>query len=454
MEPCLKKTFGFRISFAVCILVVLCCPAYSEDFLIEHVRVFDGERTMGPTSVLVRNGKIESVSQELRALGGQRVIDGTGDTLIPGLIDAHAHVFAARFLDESLVFGVTTDLDMFMDPKLASELRMGQQSDRARARADLFSAGICATSPGGHGTEYGMLIPTLSSPDEAQAWVDARIAEGSDYIKIIYERGGDAGDGHGRPSIDQATLRALIVAAHARGKLAVVHIHTEQQAIEALEANADGLAHLFNATGKAVTGQDARGDAGIVLDPSFVPLVVSHHAFIIPTFSVLESVANRGPGQRILDDERLRPYLLPKDVTNLKMNINRCSTDHCMFAMSAIPALIAAHVQVLAGTDFPNPGTAPGASLHGELAILVEAGMTPEQALTAATAAPASVFHLIDRGRVAPGMRADLVLVHGDPTVNIQATRDIVEVWKAGVPVDRQRWVQQVNAQPAAEKHS
>jgi hypothetical protein len=75
-----------------------------------------------------------------------------------------------------------------------------------------------------HGTEYGLKFPTLTGPEGAQAWVDDRIAEGSDFIKIIYEYGGDTGHG-GRPSIDRATLNALVVAAHARGKLAVVHIH-------------------------------------------------------------------------------------------------------------------------------------------------------------------------------------------------------------------------------------
>jgi imidazolonepropionase-like amidohydrolase len=67
--------------------------------------------------------------------------------------------------------------------------------------------------------------------------------------------------------------------------------------------------------------------------------------------------------------------------------------------------LLDAGVTLLAGTDAPNPGTVFGASLHHELELLVRCGMTPTQALTAATAAPASVFHLADRGRIAPGQR-------------------------------------------------
>jgi imidazolonepropionase-like amidohydrolase len=219
----------------------------------------------------------------------------------------------------------------------------------------------------------------------------------------------------------------LIAAAHARGKLAVVHIHSERQAMDAIEANADGLAHLFSHGGEHV-------------DPRFAPLVAAHHAFVIPTFTVLESVCNQNPGQRILDDQNLSPYVLPSYIAQLKKNINHGQPDHCMFSMTAIPPLAAAHVPILAGTDLGNPGTTAGASLHGELEYLVEAGLTPVQALVAATSAPADSFRLTDRGRIAPGLRADLLLVDGDPATDIRATRNILAIWKAGVMFDRQGW--------------
>jgi len=83
------------------------------------------------------------------------------------------------------------------------------------------------------------------------------------------------------------------------------------------------------------------------------------------------------------------------------------------------------------------PGSWNGASLHGELALLVRAGLTPTEALAAATSVPARAFGLADRGRIAPGLRADLLLVRGDPTRDVTATRDIVGVWKAGVRIGR-----------------
>ena len=401
-------------------------PGVQEDFLIRQVWLFDGDHMIGRTSVLVRNGKIEAIGPHLHPPKGVRVIDGRGHTLLPGLIDAHTHIRSRQDLEQSLAFGVTTDLSMLMDLKLAVEEKNEQSANKADDRADLFSSGYAATAPGGHGTEYGMKFPTVRNPQEAQAWVDDRIAEGSDYIKIMYEYGGDAGQG-GRPSIDKPTLQALIDAAHARGKLAVVHIHSERQAMDAIEANADGLAHLFSHGGETV-------------DPRFAPLAAAHHTFVIPTFTVLESVCNQNPGQRILDDQKLLPYVLPSYIVQLKKNINHGQADHCMFSMRAIPPLVAAHVRILAGTDLGNPGTTAGASLHGELEYLVEAGLAPVQALVAATSAPADSFGLRDRGRIAAGLRADLLLVDGDPSRDIRATRNILAIWKAGVMFDRRAW--------------
>jgi hypothetical protein len=111
--------------------------------------------------------------------------------------------------------------------------------------------------------------------------------------------------------------------------------------------------------------------------------------------------------------------------------------------------LVDAGVTILAGTDAPNPGTVFGASLHRELELLGRCGITPAQALNAATAAPARVFNLADRGHTAPGQRADLMLVSGDPLTDITATRAIERIWRAGVLCDRHAFV--ANAAEAEE---
>ncbi|MEU2254889.1 amidohydrolase family protein [Nocardia xishanensis] len=92
-----------------------------------------------------------------------------------------------------------------------------------------------------------------------------------------------------------------------------------------------------------------------------------------------------------------------------------------------------AGVALLAGTDATPFVPAHGVDLHTELRLLTEAGLTPEQALAAATSLPARCFGLADRGRIAPGLRADLVLVDGDPTTDITATAALAEVWRRGV---------------------
>jgi hypothetical protein len=106
-------------------------------------------------------------------------------------------------------------------------------------------------------------------------------------------------------------------------------------------------------------------------------------------------------------------------------------------AEAALRQLKAAGVPLLAGTDTPNPGTAFGAAMHGELELLVNAGLTPIEALRAATSVPADKFKLARRGRIRPGAAADLLLVDGDPTASIKATRKITAVWKDGRRVDR-----------------
>jgi imidazolonepropionase-like amidohydrolase len=112
-------------------------------------------------------------------------------------------------------------------------------------------------------------------------------------------------------------------------------------------------------------------------------------------------------------------------------------TVRCDAAPQAIRQLVAAGVSLLAGTDSPAPGTTYGASLHRELEHLVNGGLTPTAALVAATSATARAFRMTDRGRIRTRMRADLLLVDGDPSKQIRATRNIVAVWKRGVRVQR-----------------
>lgn len=389
--------------------------------LIQNVRLFDGDRVIGKTSVLVTNGRITRLAPSIPAPSGVPVIDGSGKTLLPGLIDSHTHTWGSALRDAA-VLGVTTVLDMFTDATSAADLRRLDGTAGGRDMADFRSAGVLATAPKGHGTEYGLTIPTLTTPAEAQAFVDARLAEGSDYIKIVYDDGHTYGIKFA--TLDKATMKAVVDAAHARKRMAVVHIGDLAGARDAIDVGANGLVHLF---------VDSTPDA------EFAKRVAAHNAFVIPTLSVLESVSWGDGGKLIAKDPKLAPYIPAANVQTLETTFPKRAgpARNLAFALETVRQLRAAGVPVLAGTDAPNPGTAHGASIHRELELLVKAGLTPVEALRAATSVPARTFSLADRGRVAPGLRGDLVLVNGDPTTDILATRDIAAVWKRGLEIHR-----------------
>src|SRR5690349_2895785 len=268
----------------------------TDAVLIRNVRVFDGERVVPSTNVLIANGKIAQIGASVAAPTGATVVDGSGKTLLPGLIDSHTHTWGTALRDAA-VLGVTTVLDMFTDAKSAADMRGLDSTAAGRQVADFRSAGVLATAPKGHGTEYGLPIPTLSTPNEAQAFVDARIAEGSDYIKIVYD------DGHSYgftiPTLDKPTLEALVDATHARRKMAVVHIGDQAAARDAIDVGANGLVHLF---------VDKTPDA------DFAKLVSTHHAFVIPTLAVLESIAFGTGGDSLTKDALLAPYIRADNV--------------------------------------------------------------------------------------------------------------------------------------------
>ena len=403
----------------------------SGRFAIVDVKLFDGETVREHQTVLVDGGKIVSVTAK-GAPAGVPIVAGAGKTLMPGLIDAHVHAYPENALAESLALGVTTDLDMFNDMRMVMQRRAELASGKGPAGADIYSSGMLATAPKGHGTEYGIPVPTLTKPDEAQAWVDARLAEGSDYIKIILDDG--TAYGSHTPTLDNATLKALVVAAHARGKLAVCHVGTYQEAVDAMEAGADGLMHLF---------VDRAPEAG------FGALVAKHHAFVVPTLSVLQSITGGPEAASLAKDPRMTAYLRAGDVANLGKSFGGHKGTYAGVEES-VRQLRAAGVPILAGTDAPNPGTVFGASEHGEMESLVAAGLTPVEAMKAATSNPAKAFRLTDRGRIAPGLRADLLLVEGDPSVKIEETRNIVGVWKMGIADDRVTYAASIAAEKKA----
>ncbi|MCX6577625.1 MAG: amidohydrolase family protein [Candidatus Aminicenantes bacterium] len=395
---------------------------------IKNVRIFDGAKIIPAGTVLISGGKIAACGANVVIPAGAEVIEAAGKTLLPGLIDAHVHVWSLDQLRQALVFGVTTVVDMFMDAKTMKDIKTTQAEGKARDMAYLISAGTLATAPGGHGTQMGLAIPTLTGPAQAAGFVEARVADGSDFIKIIQ----DDWTIYGllRPTLSNEIVAALIGAAHKKGKIAVIHAASLKNCEDALNAGVDGLAHLFfdNAS-----------------DPGFGKLVSSKKAFVIPTFSVLRTLAGMYDAGSMAQDADLVPYLKPNDVQSLKGSYSfKTSEANYAAAEKALRLLKDAGVTIIAGTDSPNPGTLFGASLHRELVLMTKAGLTPIEALTAATSAAADRFEIQGRGHIKEGYAADLLLVNGDPSVDITATRKIEGIWKEGIRVNREAWREEV----------
>lgn len=426
---------GFAIAVAILVACLSAAPSRAADganaLFFDDVRVFDGARMHERADVLVRDGRIAAIGAKLTMPEDAERIDGAGKTLLPGLIDAHTHNWGDAQRD-ALRFGVTTELEMMGDRTRLPALKTKRASIAPTDEADLWSAGAAVTAPKGHGTQYGMAVPTLAPDEDAAAFVKARIAEGSDYIKIILEDFSAHSETMRLPTVTETQTRAAIAAAHAEGKRAVVHVSRLRDARYAVESGADGLVHMFVEPG----------------DAAFVEAAKRRKAFVVPTLSVIGTMARAEEGRKLAEDARLTPWLTRAQIDALKANYGNAASrpEVLADAMRNVRALRDAGVEILAGTDAGNPGTAHGASMHGEMELLVRAGLTPTQALAAATSVPARRFALSDRGRIAEGLRADLLLVDGDPAQDIRATRAIVGVWKNGHAVARPRQDAQAEA--------
>ena len=242
-------------------------PAFAQGAatVIRGAAVFTGDEVIETATVTIRGRTIEAVAagDALPPAAGDDavVVDGRGMTLLPGLIDAHTHSFGPA-LEDALNFGVTTVLDMFTEPTQAAAWRREQAAGPVTGRADLFSAGVAVTVENGHGTQFGVPIPTLDDPEQTEAFIAARVSEGSDWIKVVYEHGETSG--RPVPTLDASTLPRIVAAARAHGKLAVFHVSTAREAKEAIAAGADGLVHVWHDRGGAGEAVAAAVQAEIV----------------------------------------------------------------------------------------------------------------------------------------------------------------------------------------------
>ena len=408
----------------------------SINFLIANVRVFDGERVHERSQVAIEGGIIRAVGGERTAWRHLPVIDGTGATLLPGLIDAHLHVGNLEGLRQTNVnqlrqmlrFGVTTALDMGAASVPESQVFDVRSVARvATDMADLRSAGFLASAR----RPADSSRPIVSTVEEATQFVAMRHSEGADYLKLQFN--GVRSASQGERNLDLAIAKALVDEAHARGMLAIAHIETLDDVAVALSAGVDGLGHVWR-RGGANSAEIARR-------------IAERGVFVSATLSIPDGQLDGRAS--LLADPRFQSALsgalkdqlgrsLVSRVTGVAPNTDEVRTAFAV-QLAAVRSLHEAGARLLIGTDAAanTQPAAHGISVHRELELFVRAGLSPTEALTAATANAASAFRLVDRGRIATGRKADLVLVRGDPTTDITATRDILRVWRDGVEFDR-----------------
>ncbi|NIK57038.1 amidohydrolase family protein [Kribbella shirazensis] len=376
---------------------------------ILNTRLIDRGTTLPADCLRVANGRIVSIGGPRIAQPDDVRVDASGATLLPGLIDSHVHL-APGSTQLAATYGVTTQLDMFSMPEV-----MAQEMPRSA----FFTSGIGATAPGGHPTIAFPPFPYVTGPEDAKRFVADRIAEGADHLKLIYD------DGSGLmldlPTLDAHTVQALTDEAHAHGLTVVAHVSTAAAAVTVVECGVDVLAHVPSDL-LSPADIEALADVAVIATLGVVGDGFNGPSGQLPLLDEPELVARMSARWRQLLVDQSRRWMPPEPPDSTTARVNTL-------------ALQKAGVRVLAGTDAPNPGLVFGASLHRELVHLVTAGLSPAEALVAATNAPAEVFRLTDRGRLAVGARADLLLVDGDPLVDITATQRIRHTWTAGEPV-------------------
>jgi len=411
-----------------------------------HVTVIDTEtgKETPDRAVWIAGGRIAAVSgaENLRFKTGARIIDGTDKFLIPGLWDMHVHNTG---IDSTLPLyvanGVTGVRDMFGPPDA--------NAFRAKlATKNLIAPRIYVASPivDGSPPSYRSSI-VVDTPDEARKVVVDQKAKGADFIKVYDHLSRDA-------------YFALLEESRRQGISVAGHVPVAISAWEASAAGQKSIEHLDRVDFACSSQEEVLEGAGT---SPFDPRIQKSYdakkcarlfaefrkngTWLAPTLTVHRAVGMLDDPQFRADTRlrffagRLRDVLAAKDDPRFKdWPAERFESvrQHFAFDEKLVGASFRAGVRLLAGTDASNPYCFPGFSLHDELALLVESGVSSLGALQAATRNAAIFMGTSDRyGSVTTGKVADLVLLDADPLVDIHNTKRIAAVLVGGKVFDR-----------------
>jgi len=432
------------LTAAVLLVALLACSKSGEGVIaLEGATLIDGAggAPKEDALILIRNGHIEAVARvnEIPIPKGAERINLVGKTIIPGLIDAHAHVerwAAPRYL----AWGVTTvrDLHSQTDSGIAlrNDLNLGSIIGPRMFTSGAMIDGAPATYPNATG---------VTNAAEARRAVDQRRLAGTDYLKI-YTRITPA---LLRAVVDEARGVQLPIAAHVgktdaltAARMGVVSLEHMAGVVQAASRNPS---IYYRAHDRFLSGWTTEEQGWATVDSAslartaralaqtkvaIVPTLVVHEMLsrldnpVLLTRPGMEDVPEDAESVRSVASLLGRTGWKPRDFQAFR----RARARQNLF----VREFRRAGGVIAAGTDAANQLLIPGFSEHEEMALLVGAGLTPLEAITAATRRGAQLLRADSLGVVAPGKVADLVVLNGNPAQNIAATRSIAWVMTRG----------------------
>jgi imidazolonepropionase-like amidohydrolase len=419
----------------------------AQTVLLRDVRLIDG--TGAPprehVSLLLQDGRIEKIGVTMAVPKGATVRELAGKTVMPGLISAHSHLglivddaesSATGYTRENVAAqlkqfersGVTTIMSLGANRDLVYELREEQRRGKLGG-ATIFTAGRGIGVPGG---APGLAVAEdqvyrPATVEEARKDVDELAEHRADIVKIWVD------DGHGTmPKMKPEIWKAVIDEAHKKHLRVAAHVYALSDAKQLVADGVDVLAH-------SVRDQ--------VVDDAFIEAMKEHKVWYVPTFTVDESFfvyAERPEfmGTKFFQEAAGSKLMAKFDAPGYAEKINQDpqTAQHRKdfdVGQQNLKKLFDAGVLVGFGTDSGAlPGRIPGFAEHHELELMVRAGLTPMQAITAATGENAKLLHVGDRGTIEVGKRADLLVLDADPLTDIRNTQKIVAVYHDGRSID------------------
>jgi len=392
-----------------------------DAWLLRPDRVFDGSETHEGWSVLVRDGRIEAVGADLEA-GGARTVALPGTTLLPGLIEGHSHILlhpydetpwvdqvlleslgertarAVVHVRETLMAGVTTARDLGAEGAGYADIGIKAAIEKGVIPGPrLLVSGPAMVTTGSYNPRGAPEWDLPKGAEETDGIDDLvrvtrdQIGAGADWIKVYADyRWGP--DGEARPTYTQAELELVVEVAESSGRRVVAHA-----------ATAEGMARAVRAGVRTID----HGDGGTA---ETFALMAEHGVALCPTLAAGDAISQYNGWRKGTDPE-------PARITAKRESFRRA---------------LASGVEICFGGDV---GVYPHGDNVRELEMMVDYGMATGDVLHAATAGNARIFELDDRGRVAPGLLADLIAVSGDPSRDISALRAVAMVMKGGVIV-------------------